>query len=102
MAREFAKSFYQSKEWRATRNYIFKKECGICERCKGLYGPGAIVHHKIHLTPYNITNPAISLGEDNLELLCRECHALEHEAENPTDSNLLFDSSGDLIERNFL
>lgn len=99
MAKDFAKTFYQSKAWRDTRQYIFNRESGICQRCKGKNGPGAIVHHKIYLRPDNINNPAIALGEDNLELLCRECHALEHEGELPTDKSLTFDENGNLIER---
>lgn len=43
-----------------------------------MYNPGVIVHHRIHLTPQNITNPMIVLNWNNLELLCRECHAKEH------------------------
>jgi len=60
----------------------FKKaKGGICERCaaKGLIVPGREVHHKIHLTPDNINDPKISLNWDNLELLCKDCHMLEHE-----------------------
>ena len=48
---------------------------------KGLYSPGEIVHHKIHLTPDNINVPEIALSWDNLELLCRDCHALAHKPE---------------------
>ena len=39
---------------------------------------GEIVHHKIHLTPDNINNPAVSLNWDNLELVCRSCHMKLH------------------------
>lgn len=37
-----------------------------------------IVHHKIHITPENITDPSITLDFNNMELLCRDCHALAH------------------------
>lgn len=47
---------------------------------EGKITPGEIVHHKIHLTPSNITNPEIALSFDNLILVCRECHAIEHGA----------------------
>lgn len=43
--------------------------------------PGEIVHHKTFLTPENINDPAVALAYDNLELLCRDCHAARHEAE---------------------
>lgn len=47
----------------------------------------------------NIGNPSIALGEDNLELLCRDCHAIEHTSDLPTDRALMFDENGDLVER---
>ena len=46
---------------------------------KGIYKPGEIVHHKIHLTPNNVNNPAVTLNWDNLQLVCRDCHAEIHE-----------------------
>lgn len=53
---------------------------GLCERClkKGLIVPGEIVHHKVYISPDNINDPAITLNPNNLELLCRDCHAEEH------------------------
>lgn len=93
---EFARKFYLSKAWRNTRDYIFRRDMGLCVRCGR---PGKIVHHKIHLTPQNINNLAITLSEDNLELLCRECHAIEHEGQAPTAAGLMFDSEGNLVER---
>ena len=94
--RDFAKEFYQSKAWRETRAYVFKRDFGLCVRCGK---PGEIVHHKRYLTPDNIDDPSVSLNEDNLETLCRECHTLEHEGELPTDRALTFDENGDLVER---
>lgn len=81
--KEYAKHFYKSAAWRNTRDAFFKSKAGLCERClkKGLYSPGVIVHHKIHLTPDNISVPEIALSWDNLELLCRDCHALAHKPE---------------------
>jgi 5-methylcytosine-specific restriction endonuclease McrA len=93
---DFAKAFYLSKAWRDTREYIYKRDMGLCVRCGKV---GAIVHHKIYLTPQNINNPAITLSEDNLELLCRECHTIEHEGQLPTASGLMFDSEGNLVEK---
>lgn len=93
---EFARKFYLSKAWRSTREYIFKRDIGLCVRCGK---PGEIVHHKIHLTPENIDDPNITLAEDNLELVCRECHAIEHEGQPVTANGLMFNSEGDLVER---
>lgn len=94
--REFARAFYLSKEWRRVRAYIFNRDAGLCVRCGA---PGEIVHHREHLTPGNINNPEIALGEGNLELLCRECHALAHAGELATDSELMFDEEGNIVKR---
>ena len=65
---------------------------------KGTTGePGVIVHHKIELTPRNIDDPAIALGEDNLETVCRTCHALIHEGTPPLADGLAFDADGNII-----
>lgn len=97
--REFAREFYLSKEWRRVRAYIVERDMGLCVKCGR---PGDIVHHKEHLTPDNIGNPEIALGEDNLELLCRECHGLAHAYDLPTDRGLMFDEDGNLVERELL
>lgn len=82
MAREFAKAFYQSKEWQKCRKaYIAHRKSvdgGMCETCHEV--PGYIVHHKIHLSPENINDPDISLGFGNLKYDCQACHNAEHGA----------------------
>lgn len=47
----------------------------LCEKCDAI---GTEVHHKIRLTPENVNDPEISLNQDNLMLLCNECHNKEH------------------------
>lgn len=100
MAKDFAKAFYNSKEWKkCKRGYILSVN-GLCERClkQGKYVPGNIVHHKIHLSPNNINNPDITLSFDNLELLCASCHSKEHnEKHSPLREDVMFDENGDLI-----
>lgn len=80
MAQEFAKVFYRSKAWQRCRSEYAKSVGHLCERCltKGIYKPGEIVHHKIEITPDTINNPAVTLSWDNLELVCRDCHAKLH------------------------
>lgn len=53
---------------------------GLCEVCweKGIPKPGEIVHHKTPLTPENINDLDIALGWDNLQCVCRDCHAKLH------------------------
>lgn len=76
----FAEKFYKGVPWQQCRNAYAKSKGGLCEEClkNGRYSPGVIVHHKIHITPETINNPNISLSWDNLELLCRDCHAAKH------------------------
>lgn len=76
----WAVAFYKGTAWRECRAAYSKSVGGLCERClkRGLYVPGVIVHHKVHLSPDNINDPAVSLAWSNLELLCRDCHADAH------------------------
>lgn len=72
--------FYGTPAWKATR-LAYAKSCGgLCERClsRGIYRAGEIVHHKIHMTPATMHDPDVALNWDNLQLLCRDCHALMH------------------------
>lgn len=75
MAREFAKSFYKSKDWQDTRELIMKRDNYLCQKCGS---PAEEVHHKIHLSPSNIGDVSITLNPDNLVSLCRDCHFAEH------------------------
>jgi len=81
MAKPWAKKFYSSKQWQNCRNEYAKSARYLCENClrHGIYKPGEIVHHKIELDPINIEKPEVALNFDNLELLCRDCHAKMHE-----------------------
>ena len=81
MAKEFAKKFYSSKTWQSCRNEYAKRRHYLCENClrKGIYKPGVIVHHKIEIDTITIEKPEIALNPDNLELLCRDCHAERHD-----------------------
>lgn len=76
----YAEKFYKSKEWKQCRAAYAKYRSNLCERClaRGLIVPGVIVHHKIHITPDNIGDPDVTLSWNNLELVCRDCHAQVH------------------------
>ncbi|MGL5084193.1 MAG: HNH endonuclease [Clostridium sp.] len=99
MAKEFAKKFYNSKEWNKCRSSYIKQVLGLCERCNDI---GYIVHHKIHLNEKNIGDHSISLSYDNLEYLCLECHNAHHNFDREKKSSiregLIFNSRGELIE----
>lgn len=78
----YAEKFYKSKAWQKTRNAYWKYKQGLCEIClgKGIIKPCEIVHHKVELTPENIDNPDVTLNWNNLQCVCRECHAMMHGA----------------------
>lgn len=80
MAREFAKAFYSSRQWKKCReSYIAKRRAidgGMCETCHDK--PGYIVHHKIELQPWNINNPDVALNFNNLKYDCHICHNKEN------------------------
>lgn len=81
MAKEWAKKFYNSKEWRNARSlYISMRisiDGGLCETCRKQHG--YIVHHKIPLTPDNINDQEISLNLNNFKYDCKDCHDKEDE-----------------------
>lgn len=79
--KSYARKLYSSGAWKKTRAAYAKSRGGLCERClaKGLIVPGVIVHHRRHINAANVDNPAITLAWDNLELVCRACHAEIHD-----------------------
>ena len=95
---DFAETFYSSQAWRNCRAAYKKSRRGLCEIClkQGRYTPGEIVHHKVHLSPANINDPDVSLNWNNLLLVCRDCHAAEHDAKK---RRYKIDSCGRIITR---
>jgi len=101
MAKEWAKSFYNSKAWQDCRESYIQTVDGLCERClkKKEYVPGYIVHHIEWLTPNNINDPMVTLNHDNLEYLCKSCHNQEHfSTQESVRDDVMFDSEGNLVE----
>lgn len=95
--KDFSKQFYKSKCWQATRDRYARSVGGLCERCsaQGLVVPGEIVHHKVELSLANIHDPSITLSWANLELVCRECHAVRHARKN--DRRYSVDAQGNIL-----
>lgn len=79
MARDFAKSFYNSKEWARVRAYVLMRDHYRCTQCGS--SADLEVHHIEHLTPANINDASVTLNDRNLKTLCRECHFKEHAAD---------------------
>ena len=90
------KDFYKSKEWVKLAQYIRIKYYYTCQMCgrRGTY-----VHHKIWLTNENVNNPDIALNEDNLTLLCLDCHNEIHHGTSAIRKDVMFDESGQLKKK---
>ena len=80
MAREFAKSFYDSPAWKRVRKSFIAlrmgTDGGMCQECHDRLGE--IVHHRVWLTPDNINDSAVTLSCSNLEYVCHSCHDKIH------------------------
>lgn len=84
------RNFYDSLEWKGTRERVKKRDNYECQECKrngrvqtdtNEYSKSAkrkkiqlVVHHKKELEDY----PELALDEDNLETSCVKCHNKEH------------------------
>ena len=104
------KEFYNSKAWKTVRKNIWLKQNCLCARCyKPVYVDGisewipkdqrrtGIVHHIEYLNDTNIEDDNITLNEDNLIGICKECHEKEHHQDIATRKGYEFDSYGNLI-----
>ena len=96
--KDFAARLYKSKAWQKCRNGYAKSKGNLCEVClsKGIYKGGEIVHHRVILTPENVDDPNVTLNWDNLQLVCRDCHATIHDARK---RRYKFDEMGRLTTR---
>ena len=100
MARDFASTFYSSKQWAEVRAYVLKRDNYLCTCC-GM--PAEEVHHIIHLTPKNINDPSVTMAASNLTSLCHACHFEQHRGEHgkgraaQEDYPYEFDKNGMLV-----
>ncbi|MCM1122028.1 MAG: AAA family ATPase [Eubacterium sp.] len=102
MARDFARAFYDSQQWRKTSRAYLSSKNYICEDCGGA---ACIVHHIRHLAPWNINDPEITLDWGNLKAVCEKCHTEEHAKDDkafrgqPAKLNGIgFDEDGNAVE----
>ncbi len=84
-------NFYKSSAWLAAREIKIMSVNGLCERCRQV---GIDVHHKEILSVDNVNDSSISLNQENLELLCRECHNREHKRFSKINR---FDKLGNMV-----
>jgi len=85
--------FYNSLSWQKARDYKMTSAGYLCEVCGGV---GGIVHHKIPLTEANMQNPKISIGNENLQLVCRSCHKRIHDELDGKGRRIRFDKDGNI------
>ena len=81
MAKEWALRLYKSKEWRELRRTLIQERGARCERCGKVVGDTSrmIADHIIELTPDNVQDVMIALNQDNVQLICEDCHNLKHQ-----------------------
>ena len=104
--------FYNSKLWNNVRKNVWLKQNLLCSVCgKPVYVDGisdylpkekrriGIVHHKIWLDDTNIMDDNITINENNLIGLCKECHENTHHANMSCRKGMMFDEDGNIIPR---
>jgi|LSQX01.3.fsa_nt_gb hypothetical protein len=75
--------FYCSRSWRDLSHMLKIRRGGKCARCGFVAATKdewaqLIGHHKVELTEENITDAAISLNPELVEVICLNCHNKEH------------------------
>ena len=104
--------FYNSKLWNNVRKNVWIKQNLLCAVCgKPVYVDGiseylpkekrrtGIVHHKIWLDNNNINDDNITINEDNLIGVCKECHEKIHHSNMSCRKDMMFDDDGNIIPR---
>ena len=86
--------FYRSDAWKIARAIKIANVGGVCQECGAV---GTEVHHIIHLTPDNVSDPSIATNQENLKLLCNECHNKAH-GRFEGKREYSFDAEGNLIK----
>lgn len=71
---------YRTAEWEKVRQYVIQRAHGLCEEClrQGRIEAGVDVDHIEPLSDDNWQDWNIAYNPDNLQLLCRPCHAEKH------------------------
>ena len=95
MAKDFAKSFYNSKRWRSCRKEVLRRDLYTCVYC---CARAEEVHHIQELTPENINDANIALNPDNLVALCGNCHKkITKGSTGDLQEGYVFDDEGNVV-----
>lgn len=98
MAKQWAKAFYNSQQWKAARREALRRDHYTCREC--LSARAEEVHHVIELTPENINDPMIALYLDNLKSLCHNCHTkITKGNTGDLPEGYIFDEMGQVVRR---
>lgn len=95
MAKDFAKSFYDSKLWKDARAQVLREASYTCVECGA--ERASEVHHVIPLTPENINDPNITLNPKNLRALGSVCHKKITKGVSDIVNGYIFDEQGKII-----
>lgn len=100
MAQDYARPFYDSQQWRKTREAYLHSQNYICEGCGGA---ASLVHHIERIRPWNVADPDITLNWENLMALCGDCHAETHTRDYSSNNaarlnGVTFDAEGNPIK----
>lgn len=68
-----ANSFYQSHQWKRTRNYVINRDNYMCQVCGEPVNDRKIIDH---IVPRRI-DKNLELNTDNLWTLCYQCHRVK-------------------------
>lgn len=104
--------FYNSKLWNNVRKNVWLKQNLLCSVCgKPVYVDGisdylpkekrriGIVHHKIWLDNNNLDDDNITINENNLIGVCKECHENIHHSNMSCRKDMMFDEDGNIVPR---
>ena len=80
MAKPWAMRLYQSKAWADLRQTLIAERGMRCEECGRiiLRSSEIVADHIKELTPDNVTDPAVALNQENIKLICEDCHNRKH------------------------
>jgi 5-methylcytosine-specific restriction endonuclease McrA len=75
---------YRTAEWERSREFVIQRAQGLCEEClrQGRVEAGIDVDHIIPLNDQNWRDWNIAYNPDNLQLLCKPCHAAKHSSDS--------------------
>ncbi len=63
--------FYNSKQWKSVRDYIYARDGAVCQSCSNVIQDRKVIDH---IVPLRLCQGGQALDSDNLWTLCYRCH----------------------------